>query len=262
MRLLLVEDDDRIAGPLSEGLCRHGFTVDRAATGAAALTAATADLVLLDLGLPDMDGLDVCRTLRSRSAAPIIMITARSEETDRAACLAVGADDYLVKPFGVRELVARIRAVSRRARPRHRAAHATTDVRTPDALTTDVRTTDLRTADVQRVGPLTIDRRTRQVTVGEEPLALSPKEFSLLACLADDPGAVWHRRQIMDEVWGPHFFDPTKTLDVHVAALRRKLGGPSWITAVPRIGFRLATPSGSGGSSSSSKGSGKGSGNG
>lgn len=247
VRLLLVEDDDRIAAPLTEGLNRHGFTVDRAATGATALVAPTTDLVLLDLGLPDMDGIDVCRTLRSRSAVPIIMITARSEETDRVAGLEVGVDDYLVKPFGVRELVARIRAVTRRTPPRCPSS-SSGGTAAPSAVSSPAPTRHQAPATpyVQHVGPLTIDRRTREVAVGEESLALTPKEFGILACLAGDPGAVWYRRQIMDEVWGPHFFGPTRTLDVHVAALRRKLGDPSWITTLHGVGFRLAVPSGSG----------------
>ncbi|WP_159057204.1 response regulator transcription factor, partial [Streptomyces scabiei] len=118
MRVLLIEDDERIAGPLAEGLARYGYTVERARTGPAALVAAEPEMVLLDLGLPDMDGIDVCRALRLRSDVPIIMITARGEEIDRVLGLELGADDYMAKPFGVRELVARIRAVTRRARPR------------------------------------------------------------------------------------------------------------------------------------------------
>ncbi|GGN36987.1 response regulator transcription factor [Streptomyces fuscichromogenes] len=237
MRLLLIEDDDRIAGPLTEGLGRYGFTVDHVRTGAAGLadTVAVPDLVLLDLGLPDMDGLDVCRSLRARSAVPIIMITARGEEADRIVGLELGADDYLAKPFGVRELIARIRAVNRRAgAPAYLPGGppAESDARQP--------------ADAARrpgpLGPLVIDRRTREVRLDGREVALTPREFDLLAYLAEDPGTVHSRQQIMDTVWDPHFFGPTKTLDAHVAALRRKLGDAGWITTARGVGFRLTVP--------------------
>ncbi|MEU1341319.1 response regulator transcription factor [Streptomyces sp. NPDC005827] len=235
MRVLLIEDDDRVAGPLAEGLRRFGFTVDHAGTGADGLAAPEAQMVLLDLGLPDMDGIDVCRALRARSAVPIIMITARDDEVDRVLGLELGADDYVSKPFGVRELVARIRAVTRRARPV-----------APDTCRTEPRPLDgpapRGTPDVQRIGPLTIDRRTRQVHLHESPVALAPKEFDLLTCLAEDPGAVCTRRQILDTAWEPNYFGPTKTLDVHIAALRRKLGDSSWIENIRGIGFRLVLP--------------------
>jgi len=233
MRLLLIEDDDRIAGPLTEGLGRYGFTVDRARTGAAGLADAadTPDLVLLDLGLPDMDGLDVCRSLRARSAIPIIMITARGEEADRVAGLELGADDYMAKPFGVRELVARIRAVTRRTGALAAVPAGPDPTAIPAAAPAP-----------QQLGPLQIDRRTRQVRVDGREVALSPREFDLLAYLAQDPGAVHSRQQIMDAVWDPHFFGPTKTLDAHVAALRRKLGDPGWVTTARGVGFRLTLP--------------------
>ncbi|MFJ9712705.1 response regulator transcription factor [Streptomyces sp. NPDC101234] len=235
MRLLLIEDDDRIAGPLTEGLGRYGFTVNHVRTGAAGLadTTAAPDLVLLDLGLPDMDGLDVCRSLRARSAVPIIMITARGEEADRIVGLELGADDYLAKPFGVRELIARIRAVTRRA-----GAPAYTP--TGPAEIPEPRRPP---SGAQELGPLAINRRTREVHLNGQHVALTPREFDLLAFLADDPGTVCSRQQIMDTVWDPHFFGPTKTLDAHVAALRRKLGDPGWITTARGIGFRLTIPS-------------------
>ncbi|MFI2765226.1 response regulator transcription factor [Streptomyces echinatus] len=238
MRLLLIEDDDRIAGPLTEGLGRYGFTVDRARTGAAGLadTGEAPDLVLLDLGLPDMDGLDVCRTLRARSAVPIIMITARGEEADRVVGLELGADDYLAKPFGVRELVARIRAVTRRTGAQQ-ALPPATQAPAPEAAHASV-----PAVAAQQLGRLDIDRRTRQVRLQGREIALSPREFDLLAYLADDAGAVHSRQQIMDTVWDPHFFGPTKTLDAHVAALRRKLGDPAWIITVRGVGFRLTVP--------------------
>ena len=215
MRLLVVEDDDAIAVPLVEGLVGAGYSVERAATGTEALArVAYADLVLLDLGLPDMDGSEVCRQVRKTSAVPIIVVSARGDESDRVLGLELGADDYLVKPFGLRELVARVRAVSRRA------------ASDPDQL-------------LQRIGAVEIDRRTRRVTVDEREVALSPKEFDLLSLLGQDPGAVVSREQIMDEVWDPHWYGPTRTLDVHVASLRRKLGDPGLIETVRRVGFRL-----------------------
>ncbi|MFF1612341.1 response regulator transcription factor [Amycolatopsis sp. NPDC058278] len=219
MRVLIIEDDERIAQPLREGLGRYGFTTDHAPTGAAALSAAPADMILLDLGLPDIDGIDLCQRLRREADTPIIMITARDTESDRVVGLELGADDYLAKPFGLRELVARIRAVSRRSGPAPAAE-----------------------SGVRRFGPVTIDTRTRQVRVRDELVSLAPKEFDLLALLTEDPGAVCTRQQILDTVWDPHFFGPTKTLDVHVAALRRKLGAPEWIDTVRGVGYRFVPP--------------------
>ena len=220
MRVLLVEDDDAIAEPLAKGLQREGFEVDRVATGAGALDADPADLVLLDLGLPDVDGYEVCRQLRARSETlPIIVVTARGDEVDRVIGLELGADDYLVKPFGFRELVARIRAVMRRS------GRATAEP-----------------TDVVHHGPLEVDTRTRRVLVDGEEVALTRKEFDLLALLAADPGATRTREEILEQVWDPHWYGPTKTLDVHVASLRRKLGDPTLIETVRGVGFRLADP--------------------
>lgn len=217
MHLLVVEDDDAIAVPLIQGLERAGFTASRAATGADALAMARqADLVLLDLGLPDMDGLEVCRSLRQQDAAvPVIIVTSRGQEGERVLGLELGADDYVVKPFGTRELIARVRAVTRRvsASPE------------PDAP--------------QRVGQLEIDRRRRKVSLSGDEVVLTPKEFDLLALLCEDPGGVVTREQIMGEVWDPHWYGPTKTLDVHMASLRRKLGDPTLIETVRSVGFRL-----------------------
>ena len=215
MHILLVEDEDAIAEPLAEGLRREGYEVERAATAAGALAAGAADLVLLDLRLPDGDGLDVCRQLRERSGVPIIVVTARGEEADRVVGLELGADDYVVKPFGFRELVARIRAVLRRGRG---------------------------SGEAPSLGPLVVDRRTRRALVDGEPLTLTPKEFDLLALLADDPGAVCSRQHILDTVWDPHWYGPTKTLDVHIASLRRKLGRADLIETVRGVGYRLEVP--------------------
>lgn len=216
MRLLLVEDDPTISVPLAEGLTREGFTVTVAATGAAALAAAPADLVLLDLGLPDLEGRVVCQRLRERSSVPIIVVSARGEEIDRVILLELGADDYVVKPFGFRELVARIRAVTRRMAGPDSTAALT-------AIT---------------VGDLLIDQRARTVTLAGATVALTPKEYDLLACLAADPGAVRSREQLIHDVWDEHWWGSTKTLDVHVASLRKKLR-PEMIETVRSVGYRL-----------------------
>jgi DNA-binding response OmpR family regulator len=217
MRILLVEDEDTIAEPLAAGLRREGFDVERAATGGAALAASTADLVLLDLRLPDMDGLDVCRRLREHSDVPIIVVTARGEEADRVVGLELGADDYVVKPFGLRELIARIRAVTRRTAARG-------DGREP-----------------LRSGGLEVDERARRARLDERDLELTPKEFDLLAALARDAGAAISRRRLLEEVWETSWYGSSKTIDVHVASLRRKLGDPGWIETVRGVGFRLRT---------------------
>ena len=215
MRILVVEDEDSIAEPLVNGLRREGFDVSRASTGGEALAADEPDIVLLDLRLPDMDGLDVCRRLRERSRVPIIIVTARGEEADRVVGLELGADDYVVKPFGLRELIARIRAVSRRlGEPGQHVAPL-------------------------RVGGLEVDERARRAFTDGAELDLTPMEFELLAALARDPGAAVSRRRLLQEVWGTSWGGSSKTIDVHVAALRRKLGDPGWIETVRGIGFRL-----------------------
>lgn len=188
-------------------------------TGGAALSyGGPYDVVLLDLGLPDTDGLDVCKALRDRSQVPIIVISARSDETDRVVGLELGADDYVSKPFGVREVIARIRAVMRRVQPRAADAPAGPD----------------------RYGPrLTVDRKAARVHLDGTEVGLAPKEYDLLAFLTEEPGALMSREQIMEAVWDANWFGPTKTLDVHVAALRRKLAGAITIEAVRGVGFRL-----------------------
>jgi two-component system, OmpR family, response regulator RegX3 len=216
MRVLIVEDEQPIAEPLAEGLRREGFEVEWAATGAAALEADEPDVVLLDLRLPDMDGLDVCRTIRARSEVPIIIVSARGDEPDRVVGLELGADDYVVKPFGLRELIARIRAVTRRGKT------------TPGD-------------GAVQVGELEVDPRARRVRLGGRELDLTPKEFDVLVMLARDPGAVVSRRSLLDEVWETSWYGSSKTIDVHVAALRRKLGDPGWIETVRGVGFRLRT---------------------
>jgi DNA-binding response OmpR family regulator len=219
VHLLVVEDDKSIADPMVDGLSRAGFDVSRVATGQAALEAVVTysppiDMVLLDLGLPDLDGFDVCRQIRSRSQLPIVVVSARAEEVDRVIGLELGADDYIVKPFGFRELVARIRAVGRRT------------IGDPDA-------------GPQQLGRLALDRRSHRVYVDGAEVALTPKEYDLLALLADDPGAVITRQEILEEVWHSHWYGPTNSLDVHVASLRKKLGHPEWIETVRGVGLRL-----------------------
>jgi len=223
MRILLVEDDPSVAASVIDGLVNASMEVDHVSTGKEAISKALSepfDLILLDLGLPDMDGQDVCRSVREKSKTPIIILSARSEEIDRVLALEFGADDYMVKPFGMRELVARIRAVARRASP--------TDA-TPATGT-------------QEIGPLSIDRRSQKVFVNSVDVYLTPKEFDLLAYLATDPGAVYRRNDIMSEVWDTNWYGTTKTVDAHVAALRKKLGNQEWIEAVRGVGFRLGIP--------------------
>jgi two-component system response regulator RegX3 len=217
MRLLVIEDDAGIARPLRTGLMREGFEVELAATGADALAAGDCDLVLLDLGLPDLDGRVVLQKLRERSGVPVIVVTARDDEVDRVVMLELGADDYVVKPFGFRELVARIRAVLRRATaPQH---------------PTD---TEARL----EVGLLAIDTRRRSVTYDGHPVALTPKEHDLLVYLAREPDVVHDRERIIEDVWDANWWGSTKTLDVHVASLRKKTS-PDLIETVRGVGFRL-----------------------
>jgi len=215
VKVLLVEDEDAIAEPLVEGLGREGFEVERDATGAAALAAVLPDVVLLDLRLPDVDGFTVCRELRTRSEVPIIVVSARGEEVDRVVGLELGADDYIVKPFGLRELVARIRAVTRRA------------ARAPSEDAAIV------------VGPLRIDPRARRASLDGEDVPLTATEFDLLLVLAREPGVVVERERIMRDVWHTTWYGSSKTIDVHVASVRRKLGDPGWIETVRGIGLRL-----------------------
>ncbi len=210
--MLVVEDDASIAALLVRGLTRGGYQVDHVMTGADALARAKQDVVLLDLELPDLDGVQVCRKLRERTDAAIIVVTAHGAEPDRVMALDAGADDYLVKPFGLAELQARIRAVLRRVRPG---------------------------GEVIRHGPLVVDSRTHRVTVHGSEVLLTPKEFDILECLAADPGRVVTRQEILETAWDAHWYGPTKVLDVHVASLRRKLGAPGLIETVYGRGFRL-----------------------
>jgi DNA-binding response OmpR family regulator len=219
-RLLLVEDDPSIAEPLMAALRREGHEVTWSPTGAEGLEAAgpEVDLVLLDLGLPDIDGLEICRQIRTRLPdLPVLMLTARAEEVDAVVGLDAGADDYVTKPFRLAELMARIRAALRRA---------------PAATVTSVQ--DVR-----------IDHAARRAWRGEVELDLSAKEFDLLALLAGDAGRAVTRDRIMKEVWDEHWYGPTKTLDMHISWLRKKLGddpaAPRLITTLRGVGFRFET---------------------
>ncbi len=220
MNVLVIEDDDPIADALANGLQREGFTVERVRSGTEALMSLPTDFILLDLTLPDRDGIDLFRSLREVTTAPIIMVTARGAEEDRINGLELGADDYVVKPFGIRELVARINAVQRRSGPKD-----------PDAT------------PVQRINDVEIDRRTRSVRVAESAVTFTPKEYEILEFLTRDPGAVVTRQGLLDGVWGPHWFGATKMIDVHVASIRRKLGEPEFIETIRGVGFRVVAKS-------------------
>ncbi|HOT78707.1 MAG TPA: response regulator transcription factor [Microthrixaceae bacterium] len=219
MRVVLIEDDPTISVPLADGLMRSGFDVVAVSTAADGLAAVDgSDLVLLDLGLPDLDGSEVCRRIRQTSSVPIIVISARGDEIDRVLLLESGADDYVVKPFGTRELIARIRAVARRTMPEE----------APERQ--------------RELGALTIDVAAHRAAMDGVELELTPKEFDLLAYLSSDLGVVHRRRDILESVWDEHWYGPSKTLDVHVAALRRKLGDPAWIETVRGVGYRFGVP--------------------
>ena len=231
-RILLVEDETSIAEPFARLLAREGFDAQVAGTVASALELFEShdpDLVLLDLNLPDGDGRDVARELRTRSRVPIIMLTARGTETDRVVGLEIGADDYVVKPFSSAEVVARIRAVLRRT------AEASPAAASDGPL------------DIQG---LRVDRAARRVTLDGEELELSRKEYELLLDLAEHAGTVVTREDLMSRVWDENWFGSTKTLDVHIGWLRRKLGDdaadPRWIETVRGVGFRFAAPDGDG----------------
>ena len=222
----MVEDEQSITEPLSEALAREGFDTEVAGTAARALELAARvepDLVLLDVMLPDGSGYDVCRELRSGSRVPIIMLTARGEETDRIVGLELGADDYIVKPFSAREVVARIRAVLRRSGERPEQADGPVEI-----------------------GSLRLDRARRSAVLDGDELDLTRKEYELLELLMAEAGSVITRERLIDEVWDVNWFGSTKTLDVHVSGLRRKLGdnpsSPRFIHTVRGVGFRFSGP--------------------
>ena len=224
MKVVLIEDDPAIAGAIVDALEAVSWSVRHLATGQDGLESLrrdSADILVVDLGLPDIDGIEVVRRAREQAGLPIIVVSARGEEADRILALELGADDYLVKPFGIRELLARIRAVHRRS--------AAAPGSEKDSILT--------------VGSLSIDPRQRSVTVGGDSVTLTTKEFDLLHYLAGDPEAVFRRETILQDVWDMNWYGSTKTLDVHIASLRKKLGDPRWIESVRGVGFRLHDPS-------------------
>ncbi len=223
-RVLFIEDESSISEPFARALTRAGFDPTVAASGRDAMDLVERlrpDVVLLDLGLPDADGLDVCRRLQRDSDVPIVMLTARGTETDKIIGLGVGADDYVVKPFSGDEVIARIRAILRRAE---------------------------RTARVgpSRIGGLEVDPASRRVVLNGDELTLTRKEFDLLERLVRDAGRVVTREALMSEIWDENWFGSTKTLDVHIGWLRKKLGDnpaePRYIHTVRGVGFRFAAP--------------------
>ena len=215
---VVIEDDEAIGSLVGTYLEQAGFEVVRECTGEGGLDAVDRRqprFVVLDLGLPDVDGFELCRRLRSAADIPILILTARDEEADRVIGLELGADDYVTKPFSPRELVARVRAVLRRVEP------------TPPA------------SCLIEVGELRIDIRTRSATLAGSPLVLRTLEFELLAELARNAGHVVKRDRLLDSVWGLSFAGGTRTVDVHVAQLRKKLGRPDLIQTVRGSGYRL-----------------------
>ena len=234
--ILMVEDETSITEPLAEALGREGFATRVAGSVADALSAAEEempDLVLLDVMLPDGSGYDVARSLRERSKVPIIMLTARGEETDRIVGLELGADDYIVKPFSAREVAARIRAVLRRTDDAAGQAGAR------------LATAAAATSDPIEIGPVRLEPARREASLESEPLDLTRKEFELLELLMSEAGNVISRERLIDEVWDTNWYGSTKTLDVHVSSLRRKLGddsqNPRFIHTVRGVGFRFAS---------------------
>ncbi|MFF3522018.1 response regulator transcription factor [Streptomyces albidoflavus] len=230
MRLLLVEDDNHVAGALSAILSRHGFQVTHARSGEEALKALLPaggppfGVVLLDLGLPDQDGYEVCGKIRARTSVPVIMVTARADVRSRIHGLNLGADDYVVKPYDTGELLARIHAVARRNQPGDAEGAATPE---PGALV---------------IGAVQVELPTRRVSVDGEVVALTRKEFDLLALLVQRPGVVFRREQIISEVWRTSWEGTGRTLEVHVASLRSKLRRPALIETVRGVGYRLVDP--------------------
>src|SRR3954452_25193243 len=218
--VLLVEDEENLASLVRAYLEQEGYRVIAVTSGGEALQAVEAEpvrLVVLDLNLPDMDGLDVCRQIRARSSVPVVMLTARDEEPDRLAGLETGADDYIGKPFSPREVVARMKAVLRRSE-----THST--------------------EEVLELGDVVLRRSAREVGVAGEPVELRPKEFDLLAYLMENRGAVLSRDLLLERVWGYDYAGGTRTVDVHVAQLRRKLGRPDLIRTIRGAGYKAVQP--------------------
>lgn len=220
MKILIVEDDQAVSDSLKIGLERAGHTCGLAKTGAEALDLVSEgfEIVTLDLGLPDMDGQDLCKLLRAKTDIPIVVLSARDQEIDRVIALELGADDYLVKPYGLNELLARIRAVHRR---------------------TSSKNLELLESETTVVGGLEIDQRAQTVKLNGREIHLTPTEFQLLVYLASDPGRVMSRSDILRNVWDGEWFGSTKTLDAHVASIRKKFGSADWVISVRGVGFKL-----------------------
>jgi DNA-binding response OmpR family regulator len=219
--ILVVEDESSIASFVSLYLKNAGYTVRTVANGTEALAQVSSDppsLAILDLMLPDIDGIEVCRRIRKTSDVPILMLTARDEDVDKIIGLEVGADDYMTKPFNPRELVARVKSILRRSTPERRQAESA----------------------VIRHGDLTVDAGRREARVGDEEIQLAPKEFDLLWELLDHRGLVLTRDQLLERVWGYTFAGDTRTVDVHVRQLRRKLGDASPIVTVWGVGYKVS----------------------
>jgi len=231
VRVLVVDDEAQIRVVLRAYLEREGYEVEEAATGKGALALATSfrpDLVLLDIGLPDMDGLEVLRQIRITSEVYVVMVTARAEEVDLLVGLSVGADDYVAKPFSPREVVARVKTVLRRGR------------NVPEVVTA---ATPALVASAWQFAGLAIDPDRREVRAGDELVELSALEFDLLAALASSPGRVFSRAQLLERVWGYAFFGDERVVDVHVRNLRRALGddatSPTIIGTVRGVGYKF-----------------------
>ena len=218
VKVLLVEDDQSIADSVTASLTTAGMAVEHVATGKASIDYFVddiCDVVLMDLGLPDMDGLDAAKKIRETSSVPIIIVSARGDELDRILGLELGADDYVVKPFSQRELLARIRAVTRRA------------------------SDHVATKDVSLLKRLHVDEPTHIVTLDGNEVEFTAKEFDLLSFLASEPGVVFRRNDILEHVWDTPWYGTTKTLDAHIASIRKKLGSPDWIQSVRGVGFKF-----------------------
>jgi DNA-binding response OmpR family regulator len=221
MEVLLVEEDDALAGPLVHDLERQGFSVRRVSRVQDVIDAVGSlhsDLVVLDLNVEGTNGAELCRVIHERSSAPLIILTDQADQADELVFSSHDADDFVLKPVGGPELATRLRVAAQRAQ---------------------LAGVPFRRSEI---GALVIDTRMHTVAVAGRSVSLTPKEFDILALLAADPGAVFSRDEIIERVWGPGWFGPTKTLDVHIAGIRRKLGHPAWVENARGIGFRVGRP--------------------